>query len=73
MFALLALEDLDQHVAGPAVTVIAATVLLSVIVHGASADPLARGYGPRVALAAGGVDDPGAPRLPERRLIRRAS
>jgi NhaP-type Na+/H+ or K+/H+ antiporter len=72
VFALLALEDLGQHVAGPAVSVIGFTVLLSVIAHGATADPLARRYGPRIALAAGGADDAGMP-LPERRLIRRAS
>src|SRR3981081_4550720 len=41
VFALLALEDLGQHVAGPAVSVIGFTVLLSVIAHGATADPLA--------------------------------
>ena len=35
VFALLALEDLGEHAAGPAVAVIAFTVLLSVIVHGA--------------------------------------
>jgi NhaP-type Na+/H+ or K+/H+ antiporter len=73
VFALLALEDLGQHVAGPAVSVIGFTVLLSVIAHGATADPLARRYGPRIALAAGGADDAGLPPLPERRLIRRAS
>jgi NhaP-type Na+/H+ or K+/H+ antiporter len=73
VFALIALEDLGQHVADPAVAVIAVTVLLSVIVHGASADPLARRYGPRVALAAGRGDDVERPQLPERRLIRRAS
>jgi sodium/hydrogen antiporter len=72
VFALVALEDLGQHVAGPVVGVIAVTVLLSVIVHGASADPLARAYGPRIALAPG-FDDQGTPPLPERRLIRRAS
>jgi NhaP-type Na+/H+ or K+/H+ antiporter len=73
VFALLALEDLGQHVAGPAVSVIGFTVLLSVIAHGATADPLARRYGPRIALAAGGADDVGMLPLPERRLIRRAS
>ena len=72
VFALVALEDLDQHVAGSAVDVIGVTVLLSVIAHGATADPLARVYGPRIALAAG-IDDQGTPPLPERRLIRRAS
>ena len=73
VFAMIALEDLDQHVAGPAVAVITVTVLLSVVAHGATADPLARRYGPRVALAAGGSADLDTPQLPERRLIRRAS
>ena len=73
VFALLALEDLGQHAAGHAVSVIGLTVLLSVIVHGATADPLARRYGPRIALPAGAADDATMPRLPERRLIRRAS
>lgn len=76
VFALLALEDLGQHVAGRAVSVIAFTVLLSVIVHGATANPLARRYGPRAAggvQGAGGADEAGTPPLPERRLIRRAS
>jgi NhaP-type Na+/H+ or K+/H+ antiporter len=73
VFALLALEELGEHAAGPAVTVIAVTVLLSVISHGASADPLARRFGPRLTRAAGGTDDAGMPPLPERRLIRRAS
>ena len=73
VFAMIALEDLDQHVAGPAMAVITVTVLLSVVAHGATADPLARRYGPRVALAAGGSADLGTPQLPERRLIRRAA
>ena len=73
VFALLALEDLGQHAAGPAVSVIGFTVLLSVIAHGATADPLARRYGPRIAPAAGGAEHAAMPGLPERRLIRRAS
>jgi NhaP-type Na+/H+ or K+/H+ antiporter len=73
VFALIALEDLGQHAAGPAVSVITFTVLLSVIAHGATADPLARRYGPRMASALGGTDDGGMPQLPARRLIRRAS
>ena len=74
VFALLALEDLGQHAAGQAVSVIGLTVLLSVIVHGATADPLARRYGPRIALRRGRpLTMPAMPRLPERRLIRRAS
>jgi NhaP-type Na+/H+ or K+/H+ antiporter len=72
VFALLALEDLGQS-AGPAVSVIAFTVLLSVVAHGLTADPLAHRYGPRLAITADGPDDPGIPQMPERRLIRRAS
>jgi sodium/hydrogen antiporter len=73
VFALLALENLGEHVAGSAVRVIAFTVLLSVLVHGATADPLARRYGPRLAPAAGGPEHAAMPPIPERRLIRRAS
>jgi sodium/hydrogen antiporter len=71
VFALLALEDLGETAAKPAVTVISFTVLLSVIAHGLTADPLAKRYGPRLGGAAG---PPGAVQLtpvPERRLIRR--
>jgi sodium/hydrogen antiporter len=71
VFALLALEDLGKP-ARPAVTVIAFTVLLSVVAHGLTADPLARRYGPGLASTAGGPDDPAIPQMPERRLIRRA-
>jgi NhaP-type Na+/H+ or K+/H+ antiporter len=73
VFALLALEELGGHVAGPAVTVITFTVLLSVIAHGATADPLARRYGPRIAAALGTDADARMRQLPPRRLIRRAS
>jgi NhaP-type Na+/H+ or K+/H+ antiporter len=73
VFALLALEDLGPAVARPAVSVIGFTVLVSVVLHGATADPLARRYGPRLARTAGGADQAETPRLPERRLIRRAS
>jgi sodium/hydrogen antiporter len=73
VFALLALEELGERDAGQAVAVITVTVLLSVLLHGASADPLARRYGPRLARAADGTGDAGIPPLPERRLIRRAS
>ena len=71
VFALLALEDLDQS-AGPAITVIAFTVLLSVVAHGLTANPLARRYGPRLAIAAPGPDDGEAHPFHPRRLIRRA-
>jgi sodium/hydrogen antiporter len=72
VFALLALEDLD-HSAELAITVIAFTVLLSVVAHGLTANPLARRYGPRLAMPARGPDDAEVHSLPARRLIRRAS
>jgi sodium/hydrogen antiporter len=73
VFALIALEDLGPSDAKPAVAVITVTVLLSVLVHGATAEPLAQRYGPRLALATGGTDESGLPSLPERRIIRRTS
>jgi NhaP-type Na+/H+ or K+/H+ antiporter len=72
VFALLAIEEIGQRAAGSAITVIVFTVLLSVVVHGVSADPLARRYGPSMSRAPAPGDDPGAPIPPERRLIRRA-
>jgi sodium/hydrogen antiporter len=69
VFALLALEDLGSSDAGPAVEVIAVTILLSVLLHGATAEPLAHRYGPGLVPAG----DVSVPELPERRLIRRAS
>jgi sodium/hydrogen antiporter len=73
VFALVALEDLGMSDAGPALTVITVTVLLSVVAHGATANPLARRYGPRLAPAARSTDYTEMPKLHERRLIRRAS
>jgi NhaP-type Na+/H+ or K+/H+ antiporter len=73
VFALLALEELGQGPGGPAIAVIGFTVLLSVVAHGVTADPLARRYGPSMTRALGPGDDPGTPPPPERRLIRRAS
>ena len=69
VFALLALEDLGRP-ASPAVSVIAFTILLSVVAHGLTASPLAHRYGPRLATNTGGPEDAG--QLPARRLIRRA-
>ena len=73
VFALLALEELGQGAAEPAIAVIGFTVLLSVVAHGVTADPLARRYGPSMTRALVPGDDPGTPPPPERRLIRRAS
>jgi NhaP-type Na+/H+ or K+/H+ antiporter len=72
VFALLALEDLG-HSAEPAITVIAFTILLSVVAHGLTANPLAHRYGPGLAITAHGPADADAEPLPARRLIRRAS
>ena len=72
VFALLALEEIGRPAASQAVAVITVTVLLSVVLHGVTADPLARRFGPRLAPAAGGAEHAGLPDVPERRLIRRA-
>ena len=72
VFALLALEDLAEPAARPAITVIAFTVLLSVLAHGLSADPLASRYGPRLTPPPGAAAPAGLAEVPERRLIRRA-
>jgi len=71
VFGLLALETLGARDARPVTTVIAFTVLLSVIAHGLTAEPLARRFGPRLSA---GADTAGAAHLtpvPVRRLIRR--
>jgi sodium/hydrogen antiporter len=73
VFALLALEEIGQRTAGSAIAVISFTVLLSVVAHGVTADPLARRYGPSMPTDLAASDDPGITPLPERRLIRRAS
>jgi sodium/hydrogen antiporter len=70
VFALLALEELGDGVAGRAVTVITITVVLSVLVHGATADPLANRYARRAVRPAGGRAGADRPGIPERRLVR---
>ncbi len=72
VFALLALEELGRP-AGSAVAVITCTVLLSVLAHGLTADPLAHRFGPRLGTPAVVPDDAGEPQVAVRRLIRRAS
>ena len=64
VFGLLALEDLAGPAAKPAVTVIAFTVLLSVLAHGLTAGPLASRYGPRLTPPPGSVARPGVTRPP---------
>ena len=72
VFGLLALEDLAGSAAKPVVSVIAFTVLLSVLAHGLTADPLARRYGPRLTPPSGAATPAGLAEIPERRLIRRS-
>ena len=73
VFALLALEELGAKDAQPAVTVISVTVLLSVIVHGITAEPLAGRYAAALSRSAPGPAHAGRAELPPRRLIRHAS
>ena len=71
VFALLALEELGESDAGLAVTIIAATVFLSVVAHGASASPLAVRYG-RAEAERGPEPDGAVADLAVRGLPRRA-
>jgi NhaP-type Na+/H+ or K+/H+ antiporter len=73
VFGLLALEELGQKAAGPAVAVISITVLLSVIAHGATAEPLADRYAAALARSEAGPAHADRPDLPARRLIRHRS
>ena len=73
VFCLLALEELGSTAADHAAAVIMITVLLSVVVHGATADPLATRYARHLARQADRRADAGMPGIPERRLIRRTS
>ena len=73
VFALLALEELGGPAVGRAVAVITITVLLSVVIHGATAEPLAVRYAKLLAERAAGHAGTGMPDVPDRRLIRRSS
>jgi sodium/hydrogen antiporter len=72
VFGLLALEDLADTAAKPVLTVIAFTVLLSVLAHGLTADPLASRYGFRLTLPPATAAPAGLAEIPARRLIRRS-
>ena len=72
VFALLALEELGTPTAERAVAVITITVLLSVVAHGATAEPLAAWYAKRLARSAAGGPGAPMPDMPDRRLVRRA-
>jgi sodium/hydrogen antiporter len=73
VFALLALEELGSPTAGHAVAVITFTVLLSVVLHGVTAEPLAARYATGLARRTADQADAQMPDMPERRLIRRNS
>ena len=73
VFCLLALEELGSQAAHHAAAVISFTVVLSVVVHGATADPLAGRYAGHLARHAGHSADDELPGIPERRLIRRTA
>src|ERR1700729_2270154 len=65
VFALLALEELGSAADG-AVAVITVTVLLSIVAHGATADPLATRYAKLLARTADAGADAPAPDVPDR-------
>jgi NhaP-type Na+/H+ or K+/H+ antiporter len=71
VFALLALEELGSRTAGHAVAVITITVLISVVAHGATADPLATRYARLLDRTADSRPGAEIADMPERRLIRR--
>jgi NhaP-type Na+/H+ or K+/H+ antiporter len=71
VFCLLALEELGSPAADHAAAVITITVLLSVVVHGATADPLATRYARHLARQADRRTGEGMPDIPARRLTRR--
>jgi hypothetical protein len=71
VFGLFALEDLTGAAARPAIIVIAFTVLLSILAHGLTADPLASHYGSRLTPTPAAVPA-GLAEIPARRLIRRS-
>ena len=73
VFALLALEELGRPAAGRAVAVITITVVLSIVAHGATAEPLATRYANRLARPAAGDTVAQLPDMPDRRLIRHAT
>jgi sodium/hydrogen antiporter len=73
VFGLLALEELGNAAVRPVLAAIGVTVVLSVIVHGISAEPLAKHYGPRLCPAPSGAGAETTPEVPTRRLNRKAS
>ena len=70
VFALIATEELGEREAAPVVSVIAITVLLSVIVHGATATPLARRSRHALNRESTAATPSATSEIPTRRLIR---
>ena len=73
VFGLLALEELGKAAARPALAAIGVTVVLSIIAHGITAEPLAKRYGPRLSPTPPGAGAATVPEVPARRLTRKAS
>jgi sodium/hydrogen antiporter len=71
VFGLLALEELGPTAAKPAETAIGVTVVVSVIIHGATADPLAKRFGPGLIPAQRDAETADVPAMPVRRLVRK--
>ena len=73
VFCLLALEELGNPAADHAAAVITVTVVLSVVAHGATADPLANRYAGHLARQAHQFAGAEIPGIPERRLTHRTA
>ena len=73
VFCLLALEELGSPTADHAAAVITITVVLSVLAHGATANPLATRYARHLARQAGRPAEAEIPGIPERRLTHRTA
>ena len=73
VFCLLALEELGSPTADHAAAVITITVLLSVLAHGATADPLANRYAGHLTRQAHQLAGAEIPGIPERRLTHRTA
>ena len=73
VFCLLALEELGSPTADHAAAVITITVVLSVLAHGATADPLATRYARHLTRQAHQHAGAEIPAIPERRLTHRTA
>jgi sodium/hydrogen antiporter len=73
VFCLLALEELGNPAADHAAAVITVTVVLSVLAHGATADPVANRYAGHLTGQAHQFAGAEIPGIPERRLTHRTA